>query len=59
MIQFDDPKRGFSYRFNGPLDMRMDQRQTLTAFKVINSYDAVHLKKIFKVLYIVTAREFP
>jgi len=32
--QFDQPERGFSTRFEGDLDMRMDKRQALTAFKV-------------------------
>ena len=37
--QFDTPSRGFSIRFDGPLDMRMNQQQKLTAEEVINDYD--------------------
>ena len=37
--QFDTPSRGFSIRFEGPLDMRMNQQQKLTAEEVINDYD--------------------
>ena len=37
-IHFDTPERGFSFKFDGPLDMRMDNRQSLTAYKIINSY---------------------
>jgi len=44
--QFDRPERGFSYRFDGPLDMRMDQRQELTADIVVNSYDIDSLTQI-------------
>ena len=36
--QFDDPSRGFSYRYDAPLDMRMDQSQTLTAYEIVNDY---------------------
>src|SRR6185295_3204336 len=36
--QFDQPERGFSTRYTGDLDMRMDQRQALTAFDIVNTY---------------------
>ncbi|WP_461247138.1 16S rRNA (cytosine(1402)-N(4))-methyltransferase RsmH [Treponema sp. R6D11] len=45
--QFDEPARGFSYRFDSPLDMRMDQTQELTAEIIINSYEQGELSKIF------------
>ena len=41
--QIDHPERGFSYRYDVPLDMRMDARQTLTAATVVNEYDEVDL----------------
>ncbi|WP_407891730.1 16S rRNA (cytosine(1402)-N(4))-methyltransferase RsmH [Lacticaseibacillus sp. N501-2] len=45
--QFDDSQRGFSYRFDAPLDMRMDQSQTLTAKIVINDWSFNDLVRIF------------
>ncbi|UCZ51833.1 16S rRNA (cytosine(1402)-N(4))-methyltransferase RsmH [Bacillus shivajii] len=36
--QFDEPERGFSYRFDAPLDMRMNQKQPLSAFHVVNEW---------------------
>lgn len=46
--QFDEAARGFSTRFDGELDMRMDQRQALTAFEVVNTYTEAQLHKIFE-----------
>ncbi|MGL4662831.1 MAG: 16S rRNA (cytosine(1402)-N(4))-methyltransferase RsmH [Culicoidibacterales bacterium] len=48
-MQFDEGERGFSYRFDAPLDMRMDKRNELTAYTVINSYDEKELARIFYV----------
>jgi 16S rRNA (cytosine1402-N4)-methyltransferase len=46
--QFDEAGRGFSTRFNASLDMRMDQRQTLTAFDIVNTYSEQQLHKLFE-----------
>ncbi len=45
--QFDDAGRGFSYRFEADLDMRMDQQQLLTAANILNTYEAGKLQKVF------------
>jgi 16S rRNA (cytosine1402-N4)-methyltransferase len=47
--QFDDPSRGFSYRFDTRLDMRMDLSQSLDAYQVINHYPFEKLMHIFQV----------
>lgn len=44
---FDDESRGFSFRFDGDLDMRMNRRSTLTAAAVLNDYDEGRLSDIF------------
>lgn len=46
--QFDDPKRGFSYRFDERLDMRMDQSQNFSAYEVVNEYSEKDLVRILK-----------
>jgi 16S rRNA (cytosine1402-N4)-methyltransferase len=46
--QFDEADRGFSIRFEGPLDMRMDQRQSITAADVIAQYEESALHRMFE-----------
>lgn len=45
--QIDSPERGFSTRFEGPLDMRMDAKGQLTAASVLNNYSEGDLHKVF------------
>ena len=44
--QLDRPERGFSYRFDAPLDMRMDAKQSLTATEVVNTYEESQLAAV-------------
>lgn len=44
---FDDSERGFSFRFDGQLDMRMNKRAGITAAQVVNTYDEERLADIF------------
>ena len=44
---FDSPERGFSFRFEGPLDMRMNQKSKKSAKHVVNEYAAEDLARVF------------
>jgi len=46
--QLDDPSRGFTFRANDILDMRMDRRQDLDAAQVVNTYGLKELEEIFR-----------
>ncbi|WP_418263963.1 16S rRNA (cytosine(1402)-N(4))-methyltransferase RsmH [Flavobacterium faecale] len=45
--QFDVAERGFSTRFDADLDMRMSQKNDLSAYKVVNEYDDANLRRVF------------
>lgn len=46
--QFDEAERGFSYRYDGPLDMRMNKDSNLTAYKIVNEYPPEEIYRILK-----------
>ena len=46
--QFDEAERGFSYRFDAPLDMRMDRRSEKSAAEIVNGYSEAELYRILR-----------
>jgi 16S rRNA (cytosine1402-N4)-methyltransferase len=52
--QFDEGSRGFSIRFDGPLDMRMDVNQPVSAVDIVKTYSEQQLHKLFEVYGEVT-----
>lgn len=46
--QIDDPARGFSFRAEGPLDMRMDPGSSLTAAAIVNEHDVAEIERTLK-----------
>lgn len=46
--QFDEPERGFSYRYDGPLDMRMNKEDKLSAYEVVNEYSKEELIRVLQ-----------
>ena len=53
--QFDTGERGFSYNFDSRLDMRMDKRQELDAYEIVNTYP---YEKLVKILYMYSDEKF-
>jgi len=47
-LQLDEQERGFAYRHDAPLDMRMDQSSGITAAQVLNTYDQADLERILR-----------
>jgi 16S rRNA (cytosine1402-N4)-methyltransferase len=47
-LQLDEEERGFAYRHDAPLDMRMDQESGITAAQVLNTYDQADLERILR-----------
>jgi len=47
-LQLSDPGRGFSFSLEGPLDMRMNRQQQLTAWEIVNRYDEKDLGGLFR-----------